>query len=74
MRVDVGAYEIRVFEKLNCSRWENEIVSFLNRNDEWSTGGSMCLPSDFESAKQVVACYNKAIEEVEKAIKELKEQ
>jgi hypothetical protein len=72
MRIEVNNNETKVDGYCAHPSWSNgdHVIGFNKRFGKWSVGTSRCLPSDLESAKIILECFNKAFEKV----KELEEK
>lgn len=71
MRIEVNHNKTQVTGYCTHPSWRGEdcVIGFNKMFGKWSVGTSRCLPSDLESAKIILECFNKAFEKV----KELEE-
>jgi len=65
MKSTVTTDRIEVRAQLNGWRGEDIIVILHKLGNKWSTGSSMCLPSDESNARIVVEAYVKAFAELD---------
>jgi hypothetical protein len=68
MRIEVTDGKIEGFCNVDGFIGEMSVITFLQNRDRWTTGSSMCLPSDINAAMQVADCVNAAIEELKWAV------
>ena len=68
MRVVVDDHRIEGFTEVEGFRRELSVISFMKNMGVWTTGSSMCMPSDLKAARQIHACVQAAFEELDKII------
>ena len=66
MRIEVEDKRIEGFCNVKGFIGEMSVIVFIKNFDRWTTGCSMCLPSDIEAARQVQECVAAAFDELDK--------
>ena len=70
MRIESSEDRIEGFCDVDGFRGEMSVIVFTCRLGRWTTGSSMCLPSQATAALQVLECYDAAANALLAALEE----